>query len=244
MLNVMLVEDEANIRSGLKKLVDEVSGCGRVVAEAANGREALLRLAEADVDLIITDIRMPEMDGLEMLKALRAQSNETQVIVLSGYPEFDYAKQAIRYRVQDYLLKPVDVGEFVHCLRRMHEKIRSEGRPSKAQEMNGVHPVIRRAVEYMERHLHEDVTLAALADYLHFNPDYLSQLFRTEAGQSFTDMMIRMRMERAARLLTETHLKIYQIARLCGYSSEKHFMIVFKKLMGTTPTDYRRLNTP
>ena len=118
MYRVLLVEDEEIIRKGIRYSVPwEEYGCS-VVAEAENGAVGEEKIAELRPDIVITDIRMPDMDGLEMLREGRAVC-PFHAIIISGYGEFDYAQQAIRLGVAEYLLKPVDVNELKNCLRRI-----------------------------------------------------------------------------------------------------------------------------
>ena len=118
MLKVLLVEDENLIRRGLQYKMDWTEVNCVVVGEAATGQEGLTQIKALRPDIVITDIRMPDMDGLEMLREGRAVC-PFHAIIISGYGEFDYAQQAIRLGVAEYLLKPVDVNELKNCLRRI-----------------------------------------------------------------------------------------------------------------------------
>ena len=118
MLKVLLVEDENLIRRGLQYKLDWTEVNCVVAGEAATGQEGLSQIRALRPDIVITDIRMPDMDGLEMLREGRTVC-PFHAIIISGYSEFDYAQQAIRLGVAEYLLKPVDVNELKNCLRRI-----------------------------------------------------------------------------------------------------------------------------
>ncbi|TBL77483.1 response regulator [Paenibacillus thalictri] len=247
MYKVLLVEDEDLIRQGLKKLIEDVIGGFTVAQEAKNGREALESLKRSLPDLIITDIRMKEMNGLEMIEQMRHSFPDVPVLVISGYGDFEYAKKALRFKVEDYLLKPVDRIELSQYLTGLKERLdgRKPGAPHhpSAPQSGGIEEnerkIIRKVKEMIHAHLDQDISLQFIAGNVHMNHQYLSSLFKLETGQNFVDYVIQCRMERAKQLLRETNLKIYEIAKLSGYDNAKYFMTVFKQLIGVTPSDYR-----
>ncbi|WP_438431647.1 response regulator [Gorillibacterium sp. sgz500922] len=119
MYKVMIVDDEPAIRSGLASLIDWNTLGFEVTGTAANGREALERYREAAVDLMVVDIRMPGMDGLQLIQEIRRQGGSCHFLILSGYSDFNYAKEAIGLGVDGYILKPVDEEEMAEELRRI-----------------------------------------------------------------------------------------------------------------------------
>jgi YesN/AraC family two-component response regulator len=212
-----------------------------VVAEAEDGKEALHYLRTEMPDLIVTDIRMKEGDGLTMISKIREMYEEMPIVIISGYGDFQYAQKALKYRVSDYLLKPIDRIELVGTLEKIRQSLE---RKKLTQEVEKESPkeerqIIRKVKAFIQDHTDGDLRLQTLADFVHLNPIYLSQLFKTETGENVSDYVTRMRMKRAKQLLRETSLKIYDISRLVGYQSPKHFMIVFKKEAGMTPGGYR-----
>src|SRR3712207_3645012 len=116
MYKVLVVEDEAVIRGGLKKMIEEVVGGFLVAAQASKGKIALEQLAVWLPDLLVTDIRMSEMNGLDLIKRVREQYPDLPILIISGYNDFEYAKQALRYGVAEYLLKPIDRLELAQFL--------------------------------------------------------------------------------------------------------------------------------
>ncbi|MFT4008160.1 MAG: response regulator, partial [Lacrimispora sp.] len=121
-MRIIIVEDEVKIRTAMGRLIEDVTG-HKVIGEAKNGKEGLELFFKYRPDLIITDIRMPEMDGLEMLKALHEKGIPFHAVILSGYAEFDYARQAMALGVNDYLLKPVSVEDVKELLERLDQKL-------------------------------------------------------------------------------------------------------------------------
>ena len=119
MYRLMLVDDEPEIRDGLQEIIQWEQEGFQVVGVAENGLEALQVAQNVSPDLVVTDIRMPFMDGLEMARRMRKILPTVQFVVLSGYDEFDYARQAIQIQIKDYVLKPISSDEFVQVLRRV-----------------------------------------------------------------------------------------------------------------------------
>ncbi|RRJ63197.1 response regulator [Paenibacillus oralis] len=249
MIKLMLVEDEDIIRKGIRDLIGRAAPDFEVVYEAAHGKEALAYLERNVVDAIITDIRMREMDGLQMVEKLRAAGHGMPIVIVSGYGDFVYAKKALQFGIADYLLKPIDRKDFAAAL----DKIRLTLNPSNG-EAGGAAPesqadggppssegrrIIRKLKNYIAEHPDGDLRLQTLAERVHLNPSYLSQLFKQEEGGNLSDYIAETRIRRACKLLETTKLKVYDIARLSGYQSPKHFMLVFKQHTGMTPGTYR-----
>lgn len=134
MIKVLVVDDEPFIRQGLGILIDWNHYGYEIVGEAANGREALEKLKEGVYDLVITDIKMPEVSGIELIKRIRETNKEIKIIVLSGYYEFEYAKQAIKYQVMDYILKPIQKDELIHTLTEIQERAEKDKKPFNEQQ--------------------------------------------------------------------------------------------------------------
>ena len=258
MYNLLLVEDEEVIRRGIRHLVAQVSKEFSVAGEAAHGREALDYLERQLPDAVFTDIRMREMDGLSLIGKIRERYADMPIVVISGYGDFAYAQQALRYGVTDYLLKPINRLELVAAL----EKIKTvldrkkagqlfpetdavrDGDERTARESGETRRLIRKVQEHIRAHPEGDLRLQVLADLVHVNPTYLSQLFKAVTNMNVSDYIVSVRMERAKYLLRNTGLKIYDVARLSGYQSPKHFMLVFKQQVGCTPSEYRERPVP
>ncbi|SCY58889.1 two component transcriptional regulator, AraC family [Paenibacillus polysaccharolyticus] len=249
MYKVLLVEDETVIRQGLRELIVQASPHFQVVGEAASGAEALEVLRCEVPDVLITDIRMREMDGLTLVSLAREMYPDLLMLIISGYGEFEYARRAMEHGVLSYLLKPIERHELVKCL----EKIQSlldrryglstlpipETSGAASPEHGEPRKIIRSVKEHIHQHPDGDLRLQTVASLVNLNPTYLSQLFKTETGINYSEYIAEARMERAKWLLANTGLKIYDVARLSGYQSPKHFMLVFKQQMGCTAGEYR-----
>jgi two-component system response regulator YesN len=244
-MRLMLVEDEAVIRNGLKKLIETIIGGYQVVAEADSGKSALDVIRKTLPDLIITDIRMKDMNGLELIERLKDQYGHIHTLILSGHQDFAYAKKAIQFGVHDYLLKPVDRVELAHCLEKI-KNIHQNGLSKNStpdllgEELEREGYLIQKIKQIIHSRIDQDVSLTYVAEQVNLNPQYLSTLFKTSTGQKYIDYIISYRVEKAKQLLADTHLKIYEIGFLVGYSNMKHFYNIFRKEAGITPSEFRK----
>ena len=127
-MRIAVIEDERPIREGLVHILNKISPEYQVVGSAENGREGLILLEEQDPDLILLDIQMPDMNGLQMLKEARERGSMTKVVILTAYSDFDYAKKAIALGIENYLLKPVNLTELKNTLSKIKEEIFVEQR--------------------------------------------------------------------------------------------------------------------
>jgi two-component system response regulator YesN len=244
-MNILLVEDEQKIRQGLKKIIEDVITSKLYITEASNGREALDWLKTQDqVDLIITDIRMSEMNGIELIKRAKESHPNLLFVVISGYDEFVYAREALRYGVSDYLLKPIERVELAQVLQKISLQLQGTNQPNSKATVTAVTDdtdrlLIRRVRELVNEYLNQDISLQFLAERVYLNPKYLSNMFKRETGQNLSDFVTERRMEKARKLLKETTLKVSEVAMMCGIANHKYFASLFKQHTGCTPSEFR-----
>ncbi|MGN0113741.1 MAG: helix-turn-helix domain-containing protein [Acutalibacteraceae bacterium] len=239
-LRVLLVDDEIMIREGFKRLFDwEAHGC-EVVGEAADGMQALTQIDTLTPDIVIMDINIPIMNGLKVIEISRIKHPQTAFIIVSGYDDFDYCRKALKLQITDYILKPVDYDEFGVCIDNLkismfERRINTNEQPPEQEER-----VITGITRYLQENLEQDLSLAALSDEFHLNPQYISQLFKNEIGVNFLTYLTNIRIEHAKKLLLSTSLSVADIAQRSGYGDYRVFTKVFKKSEGITPSQYRR----
>jgi len=237
-LRVLLVDDEIMIREGFKRLFDwEGHGC-QVVGEAADGMAALTQIDELAPDIVIMDINIPIMNGLKVIQLSRIRHPDTAFVIVSGYDDFAYCREALRLQITDYILKPVDYEEFGACIDAL--KIGFFRRRTEQEPLPGEERPITAITRYLQAHLAEDVSLTVLAEEFHLSAAYISQLFKSEIGVNFLTYLTNIRMEQARRLLLSTSLSIAQVSEQSGYGDYRVFTKVFKKAQGVTPSQYRR----
>ena len=157
-LRVLLVDDEIMIREGFKRLFDwEAHGC-EAVGEAADGMEALARIDALDPDIVIMDINIPIMNGLKVIQLSRIKHPETAFVIVSGYDDFSYCREALRLQITDYILKPVNYEEFGSCIDNL--KIALFQRQSSKNENRQEGRTITGITRYLQEHLAEDISLS------------------------------------------------------------------------------------
>ena len=237
-LQVVLVDDEIMIREGFKRLFDWAAHDCEVVGEAADGMEALAQIDHLQPDIVIMDINIPIINGLKVIQTSRMRYPDMAFIIVSGYDDFSYCREALRMRITDYILKPVNYEEFGSCIDRLkialYENRKTEEQD--AQEERTITGIIR----YLQEHLDKEIRLNILANEFHLSSQYISQLFKSEIGVNFLAYLTSIRMERAKKLLLATSLSIGEISEKCGYADYRVFTKVFKKEEGSTPSQYRR----
>ncbi|OCA81698.1 hypothetical protein A8F94_21495 [Bacillus sp. FJAT-27225] len=237
MTNVLVVDDEKTIRKGIKKLLEEVITGYNVLWEASNGSEALEILNIEVPDIIITDIRMPNMNGIDFIRCSKEKFPLTPIIVLSGYDDFIYVRDALKLGVKDYLLKPISRSDLANILLSIDHS-------NKENQMSiqvGESAYIRQIKDLIEKNLNADLTLQFISQTLNLHPNYISQLFSQETKIRLSEYITQRRIEKSKELLIKTNLKIIDISQLVGYAHSKNFATVFKKVVGTTPQRFRKI---
>ena len=342
-MRVVIADDEKYVLLVLEHTLQEISIPIEVVGSARNGREAYELCMEKKPDILITDICMPDKDGLDLLEALRQEMPGLPVIIYSGYDNFSYAQRAIHYGIEEYLLKPIDAGKLERAVAAVVKRVQREKRRKARREYPGQDRITaairlgkreylrqllddywrelleadyeetpkevkeaaknmvgqemlllglswencKKITEYREKfakatggeevsallqecgmlllefyqkeagncperdqkeviaeYLHNNysrsLTLEDLAEYLHFNASYTSDLFRKLFGKSFVLYLTDLRMERAKSLLLSGKFKVYEVAEQVGYQDEKYFQKIFKRHVGCTSKEYQR----
>lgn len=228
-LRVLLVDDEIMIREGFKKLFDwEAHECV-IVGEAADGMEAITKIDKEQPDIVIMDINIPIINGLKVIQLSRVKYPSMAFVIVSGYDDFSYCREALRLQITDYILKPVNYEEFGSCIDRL--KISLYNNEVKEKPVVKKERVITGITKYMQDHLSEE---------FHLNSQYISQLFKNEIGVNFLTYLTNIRMEHAKKLLLSTSLSIAEVSEQSGYGDYRVFTKVFKKSEGITPSQYRR----
>lgn len=242
MIKLVIVEDETNVRECLEHLFPWNTLDVEVVASFTNGQSAYHYLMLNEADLLLTDIRLPGMTGLELVQKLRENQNMLPVIILTGYKQFDYAQQAIRYQVNDFLLKPIKYEDLTSAIIRIKEQILVTNSIDVSNVPSKIATYHDRIIDTAKHFVQDNLATASLestALSVNLSTSYFSRLFHKITGNTFSDYLTSCRMEKAAKLLSNINYKTYEISLLVGYDNPKNFTRAFKQHYQITPREYR-----
>lgn len=249
-MQVIIADDEIIERTALRKKLQRLFPDGLVIREAENGREVLALYAAQPADILVLDIEMPGVTGLEAAQTLRQNGSTASIIFLTAFDEFEYARKAITVRATDYLLKPCDDRELAAAIEEgMHRAardgvlaapgpVRSLGMAAPqsaspaASQQSKISEII--AAQYMR-----DLSVADVANELGYSEAYFCKLFRQHFGQSFVSYLTEYRIREAIRMLADRSVSIKDVGRAVGYPDPNYFAKVFRRVTGQSPTDYR-----
>lgn len=236
---VLLADDEAAILEGYKLLFDWEKYQWEVVGTAMDGREAVEKARELKPDIVIMDINLPKLNGLEAIRAIQETApadHPIYMIVVTGYDEFSYCQEALRLRVSDFLLKPIDFDAFGEVIEGLVKKVMEN--PNRQVVLSDT---LKKIVDYVNKNLSdEDMRLTLLAENMNMNPNYISQLFKKELGCGYHAYLNQVRVEKAKKYLRQTNEPISVVAELVGFSDYRIFTKIFKGIVGVTPSQFRK----
>ena len=242
MLKVLVVEDEEMIRKGIVLAVDWAALDCVVVGEAADGLQALKAVERYDPSLIITDLKMPNMDGIQMMEALRARGSRAYVIILTAYDSFTYARSALRLGAVDFLLKPFHDGELEQAVRNLQSRMQT------SEPVHGIPGLkkgdkskyVLQAMDYIGQHYgDQNISVGEIAQHLGLSESHLSHLFRKETDYTLLNYLTRYRIHKAMELLRDCRTKVYEVAERVGYRDITYFSATFKKVTGMSPSEFQ-----
>lgn len=244
MLKVLVVDDETVVRRGIVLGVDWAAmGCV-VVGEATNGEEGIAAVERYSPNLIITDVRMPRMDGIEMMNRLREKGCRAHVIVLTAYSDFSYARSALQFGADDYLLKPFRDQELVAAI----DRVRQKERELTALTPQSILPLTKgdkskyvlQALSYIGEHYSDqDISITTISQHLGVSEGHLSHVFKKETSYTVIGYLTQYRVHTAMKLLQDCRYKVYEVAEMVGYRDVAYFSSTFKKLAGVSPSEYQ-----
>ncbi|MFD1954961.1 response regulator [Paenibacillus thailandensis] len=249
--SAIVVEDEAQARAYVKTLLHRSESEFRVVGEAADGKEALELIGRYRPDLVITDIMMPAMDGVELLKKAREAGYDCRFVMLTCMNEFEYARQALEFGASSYMLKlSMDLASFKQMLEKVDAELKKLGRFKRLESYLSAlpeetkaatdHPEINKVIDYLNESYRENVTLATAAAYVKMDPSYLSDLFKRKTSYTLTQYVMRLRVDAARFYLTHTGDSVSGIGERVGFMNDNYFIKIFKRFTGVTPSVYRK----
>lgn len=251
MYRVLLVDDEQIERMALAKKIDRYYGDKVNIYHAVNGREAVDMCSEHKNDIIIMDISMPEMNGVMAAKYIRQIDDKCSIIFLTAYDDFEYARNAIKIRALDYLLKPCDINDLLAVMDMAIQKLdrecdfkgnTKENKPERKRENVknfDEQTTIKYLREYVENNYTFDISMQEVAEDMGYSDAYFSKLFKQYFNQNFTAYLTEYRIKKAKELLTDTNNSIKDISRMVGYEDSNYSAKIFKRIVGEIPSKFR-----
>ena len=253
-MRMMIIEDEQRARRGLKGLLlAAAEEQDEIVAEASNGKDGLELIKTLKPDVVFTDIEMPYINGLELIKDVRKEGLTTIFVIISAYAEFEYARSAISLGVTEYLVKPLimeDVEQALESVKKRMKKTDMREKPkSLAERYPGIHAVIGIidlfilcALRKIEKNYGSSLSQKELAEELGISQEYFSSLFTKNIGESFVKFLRNYRIEIAKSLYSNGGAPKEEVPYRVGFSDEKYFNRVFKDVTGMSVGEYIRQN--
>lgn len=244
MYRVLIVEDELAIRFIYRNLKEWEQNGFCIAAEAENGKQALELLKTEKFDMMLLDVVLPEMDGLELLETLEKNEIHIPTVIASTYHEFEYARRGMQHGALDYLVKPISKKDLDCCLAKLRKKLdeeEEEYRERKLLYACGLDPELS-FVQKMEKYLEKEkeLSLSKMAEYFGLSKDYFGKIFQQENHCSFQQFAMKYKMEQAKILLRDTDMKIYEVSENLGYKTVDYFTKLFRDYTGTSPQRYRK----
>lgn len=244
---VFVVEDETLILRNTVKKIEQFDIGFEVAETAKNGQQAIDLLHKHLPDVIITDIRMPQIDGLQLIQHLSVNYPFVRTIIISGYNDFEYARKAIQYNVKEYLLKPFESEQLYQSLIRIrieldaeYDSIVEKMKVLKTTQGDNIEDTIENLKLYLDKNFSDDIKLGDIARDLNYSFSYLSKWFLKLVGETPSSYIIKLRISRAKHLLQSVQeLTVREIGELVGYADQNYFSRIFKQQTGLSPMHYR-----
>ena len=259
---VLLADDEQIERMALAKRLHKHFGDSLVIWQAADGNEAVRLCFKERCQIVIMDIAMPELNGVEAAEQIRRLDEDCEIIFLTAYDEFSYAKRAIAIHALDYLLKPCEEEELTAVMeeavgriqkREQFEKLHMEQEmpeetgaempepdleeePDEPDRLGQAAEKIRR---YIRKNYMKDISMQDAARMMNYSDAYFCKLFKQCFDQNFTAYLARFRINEARRLLQDKNASVREVSMLVGYYDANYFAKVFKRIAGMNPSEYR-----
>ncbi|WP_194841387.1 response regulator transcription factor [Salinibacillus xinjiangensis] len=246
-MKALIVDDEAHVREAIEYLIDwdKFNITERLFAGSVVEAEELI--AEHYPEILFCDIKMPEQNGIHLIETLKKEKVNIQVVVISGYDDFEYMRAVIQANAVDYILKPIKKEEIEKALKQaiknwqetesfsQFQKIVEIDEKEQTKESSSILEI----KNYLDGHFHERITLDILAKKFYLSPQYISNRFKAQYGISIVEYVTKLKIEKAKQLLMKTSKSILDIAYELGFSNENYFSKVFKKYVQLSPKNYR-----
>lgn len=249
-MKVLIVDDEEIIVQGVLKHISKLQEQNITAVGAYSGAEALATMELFRPDLLITDIHMPNMSGLDLIQQVQARNLCPRCIVLTAYEEFEYARRALELGVMGYMVKPIDWDELDTRLRQLiqepHNRLQTDALLKRYEALyahtllQSLSPTLKKITRYVQKNYAQDLSLMQLSFQTGLTESYICTLFKKEMGITFLDYVNELRLYQAMRTLVESsRLPVRDVAAMVGYGSERQLFRLFNARLGMTPQQFR-----
>lgn len=247
MYSLLIADDEYEIRNGLANLFPWEDVGFKPVGTAENGKKALEFIEAHPVDVLLCDIMMPVMNGIDLARTLHEDHPAIKTIFLSGYRDFEYAQKALSYGVKKYVVKPTKYNELYEIFLQLKNELDAERRPGSPPSAEkpeewldaGFHDRIIAIINEYVENSYKEATLSGAAELVHMSPFYISKLYKWKTGHNFSWYLLSVKMKRAEELLRDVNCRTAEISDMLGYGTPKSFTRAFKKYHGMNPREFR-----
>jgi Response regulator containing CheY-like receiver domain and AraC-type DNA-binding domain len=241
-MKAVIIDDEQMVREAIRILGHWSSLEIDSIIEASNAMEALSVIRKEKPEIVITDMKMPIMSGKDLLLELDRLNLHQQIIVVSGYSDFDFTRQAIRSNVVDYILKPINEQELNDALSRAVAEIETESaseQDNKDDEIDMQNNTVAKVEQYIRQNYCQDIKLENLAHMFYISKEHISRTFKKQYNINLFDYIANLRIEKAKELLQKTQMSIEEVAANSGFSNGNYFSKSFRKVTGVAPSEYK-----
>jgi two-component system response regulator YesN len=259
-ITVVVAEDEPVILRSTCRLIQDTDADLHVVATAMDGKEAFEKILLYDPDIVFTDVKMPVMDGLDMIEQTRKENLRSHFVLITGYERFDYARKAVSMGVNDYLLKPISIEKLTDCVTGLKTLIRRERQEQLIKSVSDFYDVEKNIFgasgdieeeqiaklpekfrKYLNQHFTEDIAFGELDRVFGYNVKYLSSVFKDAYGVTPSKYVTDCRITLAKKLLRNDHeMMLKDVASAVGYEDALYFSRVFRNSTGLSPSQFQK----
>lgn len=236
MWKVIIADDEPIVREGLQVLIDWKDLGYDLIEVCSDGAEVLEAIEKNCPDILILDIQMPVMTGLEVAKYIYEKYPEIYIILLTAHAEFKYAKEAIEYQVKKYIVKTNLIDDLSLVLKELNKSLEEEKGERKIKDRD----ILSDVLDYIDNNYMHKLSLEGIAGKVYVNKFYLSRLFKEKRGENLFDYINKKRIEKSKYYIQKGNKKIYEIADMVGLYDTAYFSKLFKKYTGYSPKEYAR----
>ena len=236
---VIIAEDEMMIAKNIAANVSRANEAFEVISIAPNGQDALASVQELLPDVLMSDIKMPVMDGLALIAEVNSKFPSIKTVIFSGYDDFEFVRAALQNNASDYLLKPVNHAELKVILDRLERELLAEMTELSADRNNNPAEVVQRVIDFIHCNYNKPISLSDISSQFGFSLSYLTKIFTVHTGTPPSKYLKEHRMSAAKKLLITSTFPISKIAEKVGYSDQFHFSKTFKNLVGKSPKQFR-----